>query len=158
MTTATLMASENQILVFSSPGGGKGYANGQIIARPVDHRLACFGCTSVLEGKTLIVSPISGCETLVRNTLPVGNIRAMTRVSIVISGESAYQSAPSCKYGSVPGGARQLASLPTPWPRPQGLKLAVKSDHSFLGGLRIKRRPQQVHCELLQAIPLALEV
>ena len=139
MTTATLTASENQILVFSSPGGGKGYANGQIIARPVDHRLACFGCTSVLEGKTLIVSPISGCETLVRNTLPVGNIRAMTRVSIVISGESAYQSAP-------------------PWPRPQGLKLAVKPDHSFLGGLCIKRRPQQVHCELLQAIPLALEV
>jgi hypothetical protein len=81
MTTATLTASENQILVFSSPGGGKGHANGQIIA----------------------------------------------------------QSAPL-------------------WPRPQGLKLAVKPDHSFLGGLRIKRRLQQVHCELLRAIPLALEV
>jgi hypothetical protein len=36
MTTATLTASENQILVFSFPGGGKGYANGQIIAMPVD--------------------------------------------------------------------------------------------------------------------------
>ena len=36
MTTVTLTASENQILVFCAPGGGKGYATGQIIAMAVD--------------------------------------------------------------------------------------------------------------------------
>jgi hypothetical protein len=36
MTTVTLTASENQILVFCSPGGGSGTANGQIIAMAVD--------------------------------------------------------------------------------------------------------------------------
>jgi hypothetical protein len=36
MTTVTLTASENQILVFCFPGNGKGYANGQIIATAVD--------------------------------------------------------------------------------------------------------------------------
>jgi hypothetical protein len=36
MTTVTLTDSENQILVFCAPGGGKGYANGQIIAMAVD--------------------------------------------------------------------------------------------------------------------------
>jgi hypothetical protein len=36
MSTVTLTASENQILVFCAPGGGKGYANGQIIAMAVD--------------------------------------------------------------------------------------------------------------------------
>lgn len=36
MTTVTLTASENQILVFCSPGRGKGYANGQIVATAVN--------------------------------------------------------------------------------------------------------------------------
>ena len=36
MATVTLTASENQILVYCFPGGGKGYANGQIIAMAVD--------------------------------------------------------------------------------------------------------------------------
>ena len=36
MTTVTLTASENEIFVFCAPGGGKGYATGQIIAMAVD--------------------------------------------------------------------------------------------------------------------------
>ena len=63
----------------------------------------------------------------------------MTRVSVAISGQSAYQPAP-------------------PWARLQGLQVAFKTGHSLLGTLGIKRRPQQVHHELLKAIPLALEV
>ena len=83
--------------------------------------------------------PYRDARTLVRNTLPTVSISAMTRVSVAISGESAYQPAP-------------------PWARLHRRQLALKTNHSLLGGLGIKRRPQQVHHELLQAIPLALEV
>ncbi|MFY9837891.1 MAG: hypothetical protein WAK55_15775 [Xanthobacteraceae bacterium] len=36
MAAVVLTASENQVLVYCYPGGGKGYANGQIIATAVD--------------------------------------------------------------------------------------------------------------------------
>ena len=90
--------------------------------------------------KTLsLLIPYRDARTLVRNTLPAVSISAMTRVSVAISGESTYQPAP-------------------PWARLQSLQLALKPDHSLLGGLGIKCRPQQVHRELLQAIPLTLEI
>jgi hypothetical protein len=76
---------------------------------------------------------------LVRITLPAASISATIRVSVAISGKSADQPTP-------------------PWARLQGLQLAFETDHSLLGGLGIKRRAQQVHHDLLQPIPLTLEI
>ena len=96
------------------------------------------GCGSVFQENTLIVNPISGCEN---------------------AGQE-YASRRQHKCNDQ-GERRHIksANQPTPpWAQLQGLQLALKPDHSLLGCLGIKRRPQQVHHELLQAIPLTLEI
>jgi len=101
--------------------------------------LLSSGRASVFEEKTFIVDPISGCENAGQ--------------------EYASRRQHKCNDQSE---RRHIwpISLPAapPWARLQGLQVAFKTGHSLLGTLGIKRRPQQVHHELLKAIPLALEV